>query len=130
MIPAIFTWLLYYCFFDHISTRAFYLSRFSQGGPTKFESFFFTMAKFWYLTILPIFDKIPEFSKNSQGRSLKDGDLIFWILALYIRIQAYVKKNLLQNPKWRMDCTYFQYIVLIGWEMAIIRSKMRVFFIL
>ena len=72
------------------------------------------MAKFRYLTFLPIFGKIPEFSKKSQGRSLKDGDLIFWILALYIRIQAYVKKNLLQNPELRMDCTYFQYIVLIG----------------
>ena len=74
-------------------TRAFYLSRFKRGGPTKFETPFFLIAKLRFLTIFNdfrqdsrIFDKIPEFSKNSQGTSLKDRGLIFWILALYIHI--------------------------------------------
>ena len=38
-----------------------------------------------------IFDNIQEWSKNSQGRSLKARGLIFWILALNIRIKAPVK---------------------------------------
>ena len=38
-----------------------------------------------------IFEKIPEFSNKSQGRSLKARGLIFWFLALYIRILAPVK---------------------------------------
>ena len=39
--------------------------------------------------ILPIFDKIPKFSKNSQGTSLKVRDLILWILALYMRMRIW-----------------------------------------
>ena len=35
---------------------------------------------------LPIFNKFPEFSKNSQGTSLKAMGLKFWILPLYIHI--------------------------------------------
>ena len=35
---------------------------------------------------IDIFDKIREFSKNSQGTSLKARGLIFLIVALYIRI--------------------------------------------
>ena len=46
-----------------------------------------------------IFNKIQEFSKNSQGRSLKARGLIFWILALDIRIEAPVKTEFAKSIK-------------------------------
>ena len=54
----------------------------------KFKNTFFQIAKLRFLTGI---EKIPEFSKNSQGRSLKARGLIFWFLALYIHILALVK---------------------------------------
>ena len=38
-----------------------------------------------------IFENIPEFSKNSHGMKLKARGIIFWFLALYIHILAFVK---------------------------------------
>ena len=49
---------------------------------------FFQIAKLIFSTI---FEKIPEFSKNSLGTGFKARGLIFWVLALYIRILASVK---------------------------------------
>ena len=69
-------------------TRALYLSWFNRGGPIKFKNTFFQIAKLRFSTI---FENIPEFSKNSQGMSLKARGLIFWFLALYIHILAPVK---------------------------------------
>ena len=63
--------------------RALYLSRFNCGGPMKFENTFFQIAKLRFLTI---FNDFRQNSKHSQGTSLKARGLIFWILALYIRI--------------------------------------------
>ena len=64
-------------------TRALYLSLLKRGSPMKFENTFFHIAK---LRFLWIFIKIPEFSKNSQGMSLKARGLQFWNLAHHIRI--------------------------------------------
>ena len=36
-------------------------------------------------------DKIPEFSKHSQGTNLRARGVIFWNISLYIRILAPVK---------------------------------------
>ena len=71
--------------------RALYLSRFSRGGPTKFESTFFQIAK---LRFLRIFVKIIKFSKQSQGLSLKAHDLKFWNLALTL---SYKNTSKIQN---------------------------------
>ena len=60
----------------------------SCGCPTEFKNTFFQIAKLRFSTI---YEKIPEFYKNSQGRSLKARGLIFWFLALYISILAPVK---------------------------------------
>ena len=49
----------------------------------KFKNTFFQIAKLRFLTI---FENIPEFSKNSQGLSLKASGMKFWIFALHIRI--------------------------------------------
>ena len=38
-----------------------------------------------------ILDKIVDFSKKSQGKSLKAKGLIFWILAIFIQILTNVK---------------------------------------
>ena len=54
----------------------------------KFKNTSFQIAK---LRFLMIFEDIPEFSKNSQRMSLKARGLIFWFLALHIRILAPVK---------------------------------------
>ena len=54
----------------------------------KFKNTFFQIAKLRFSTI---FENIPEFSKKSQGMSLKARGRIFCILALYIRIVAPVK---------------------------------------
>ena len=50
----------------------------------KFENTFFQIEKLRFLTIFNDFQQNSEFSKNSQGTSLKAMGLIFWILALYI----------------------------------------------
>ena len=57
-----------------------------SGGPTKFENTFFQIAKLRFSTIFNDFWQNSEFSKNSQGTSLKARGLIFWILALYTSI--------------------------------------------
>ena len=62
----------------------------------KFKNTFFQIAKLKFSTI---FENIPEFSKNSQGMSLKAGGLIFWFLALYIRILAPVKTEFEKSLK-------------------------------
>ena len=69
-------------------TRALYLSRFSRGSPTKFENAIFQIAK---LRFSRISVKIPDFSKNSLGKSLKARDLISQILTIYIHILTPVK---------------------------------------
>ena len=46
-----------------------------------------------------IFENIPEFSKNSQGMSLKARGLKFWFLALYIHILAPVKTECAKSIK-------------------------------
>ena len=48
----------------------------NSGVPTKLENTFFQMVKLRFLTIS---DRIPDFSKNSQGKSFKARGLIFWI---------------------------------------------------
>ena len=53
-------------------TRAPYLSWLKRGGPMKFETTFFQIAKLRFSTT---FDKIPEFSKNCQRRSFKPAGL-------------------------------------------------------
>ena len=77
--------------------RVLYLYWFNLGGPTKIENTFFQIAKLRFLTI---FDKITEFSKNSQGLSLKPRGLLFWILALYIHIEAPVKTEFAKSIIW------------------------------
>ena len=62
----------------------------------KFKNTFFQIAKLRFSTI---FEKIPEFSKNSQGRSLKARGLIFWFLAFHILILAPVKTEFEKNHK-------------------------------
>ena len=62
----------------------------------KFKNTFFQIAKLKFSTI---FENIPEFSKNSQGMSLKARGLIFWFLALYIRILAPVKTEFEKSLK-------------------------------
>ena len=62
----------------------------------KFKNIFFQIAKLRFSTI---FENIPEFSRNSQGMSLKARGLIFWFLALYIRTLAPVKQNLKKTLK-------------------------------
>ena len=49
------------------------------------------------IEILDDFRQIPEFSKNSKARAL-----MFWILALYISMQALVKTEFKNQLKWSM----------------------------
>ena len=51
-----------------------YLSWFNHGGPTKFESIFLQIANLRFSTIFVDFHKDPQFSKDSQGMSLKARD--------------------------------------------------------
>ena len=51
--------------------RTLYLSRFNRGGLTKFENTFFQIAKLRFSTIFNDFLQNSEFSKDSQGMSLK-----------------------------------------------------------
>ena len=62
----------------------------------KIKSTFFQIAKLRFSTI---FENIPEFSKNYQGMNLKARGLIFWFLALYIRILAPVKTEFEKSLK-------------------------------
>ena len=58
-----------------------------QSGLEKFESHLFPNTKIEIFgDFFPIFNKIPEFSKDSQGTTLENRDLLFWILALYIHM--------------------------------------------
>ena len=66
--------------------RSLHLSQFNRGGPTKFKNTFLQIGKLRFLTIFNDFRQNSEFSKNSQGTSLKARGLIFWILAIYIHI--------------------------------------------
>ena len=61
------------------------LSRFSRGGPMKFKSTFFQIAKLRFSSIFADFHQNSQIFKFS-GMSLKARGLIFWLLALYIRI--------------------------------------------
>ena len=65
---------------------ALYLSRFSRGGPTKFESTFFQIAKLKFLTIFADFRQNSRIFKNSQGMSEEASGLKFWNLDHHIRI--------------------------------------------
>ena len=69
------------------------MSWFNRSGPAKLENTFYKIAK---LRFLPIFDKIPKISENSQGTSLKALGLIFRILALYI-YKGVLKNEKIQN---------------------------------
>ena len=66
----------------------------------KFKNTFFQIAKLRFSTI---FENIPEFSKNSQGMSLKARGLIFWFLALYIHILAPVKTEFAKSIIWSIS---------------------------
>ena len=66
--------------------RALYLSRYSRGGQTKIESTIFQKRNWDFWRFLRMFNKIPAFSKHSQGLSLKARDLKFWNLVIHIPI--------------------------------------------
>ena len=52
-------------------TRALYLSRFIRGGPTKFESTFFQIAKLPFLTIFADFCQNYRIFKEFSGVEFK-----------------------------------------------------------
>ena len=60
----------------------------------KFRYTFFQIAKLRFLTI---FENIPEFSKNSQGMSLKARGLIFRFLALSVRAKSRLRDTITQT---------------------------------
>ena len=83
--------------------RALYLARFNRGSLMKFENTFFQIAKLRFLTIFNNFRQNSEFSKNSQGTSLKARGLIFWIPAFYIHIKAPVKTEFVKSIIWSIS---------------------------
>ena len=70
--------------------RSLYLPWFNRGGPTKYDNFFSQIVN---LTISMIFDKNSEFTKKTQGTSLKARGLIFWNLTdfcFFMNIHIYI----------------------------------------
>ena len=57
-----------------VKKSVFYLSWFNHGGPTKFENIVLQIANLRFSTIFVDFHKDPQFSKDSQGMSLKARD--------------------------------------------------------
>ena len=94
---------------SHSKTRALYLSRFSHGGPMKFESTFFQIAKLRFSTILAdfrqnyrIFKKFSGVEFKSQGPEILESSPSYTYLSPCInKIFKIHQKSLLNSNKNR-----------------------------